>query len=55
MEGGRGIGDYFFVIAMAMAMLTVTVMATMMAMIDHHLLHDNNGTTVANIYISFHV
>ncbi len=43
MEGERGRGCCFFVMVMAMAMQTMTAMATMMGMINYCLLHESNG------------
>ncbi len=48
-EGGRGRGGCFFVMAMAMAKMMVTAMAMTISMINHCLLHDSNETIAAII------
>jgi hypothetical protein len=40
---------------MAMAMVTITAMAMMTAMIDYGLLLESNGMIAANIYFSFYI
>jgi hypothetical protein len=56
MEGGRGRGGFFaMAMGMAMATLTTTAMATTMAMINQHLLHDSDGMIEVIVYFSFHI